>query len=123
MQINLVLLLLLHTQSVQNHRLNKLQSYSLPSARYVNLSLVNAENYTAPADGWFCAGRYTTGQAQLSIFNTTTELGMTTTNERTAHQKVYCPVKKGHIVKTTFWQGQDPTYLRFVYAEGSEPQT
>ena len=109
--------------SALRHNLNKLQTYSLPSACYVNLSLVNGENYTAPADGWFCAGRDTTGQAQLCIFNNTTGLGMITTNERPAHQKVYCPVKKGHIVTTTFWQGQDPTYLRFVYAVGSEPQT
>lgn len=81
-------------QQVHN-QLNKLQSYSLPGNRYIDLTLgPSGSTYTAPADGWFICS----GNNGYSVLQKTSDL-MTSVSQALpgnwfgAH--TYIPVKKG----------------------------
>ena len=117
----------LSTHKVQRHNLNKLQTYSLPSGSYTDLTPgTSGTNYTAPADGWFTAQIINPNQwSNFSLYNTITSLGyilVFTTNHGSAdYYTLSIPVKKGDIIKASYTGTLNR--LRFVYAVGSEPQS
>ena len=118
----------LSTQSVHN-RLNKLQSYSLPSSSYVRLTLgASGTEYVAPADGWFylfCT--YSSGDGVVvGMYNANGGAlgGAYAFYNNWGQCRLIAPAKKGH--KLNFYmQGYNPVVtnkdFRFVYANGSQP--
>ena len=108
-----------------HNRLNKLQSYTLPSNSYINLTLgPSGAQYTAPVDGWFLVTR------EVSLQNITINIeinngifvGMLSTSVQTLN--CLAPIKKGDLI-TVRWSGNSlGNYkCRAYYALGSEPQT
>lgn len=114
----------LSTQLVHN-RLNKLQSFSLPSSSYINLTLgASGTNYTAPADGWFVFWGATTGENNLYFRNLTID-------EPNQERRVYTavgltcshPVPKNNIFSFRYDHPMNNVIFRFYYALGSAPQS
>ena len=111
-------------QPVQRHRVNKLQSYSLPGNQYIDLTLgASGSRYTAPADGWF----YFTKGGDTGKW---TYIGNETTGNRTslipttgADPSVIFPALKGNIVRIDYNTTKEAEHFRFYYAVGSAPQS
>lgn len=111
--------------SDQLHNLNKLQSYSLPTSSYIDLTLgTTGSTYTAPADGWFLFNRkITSSQWQyVAMANDTTHIG-TRCMSNVSNAGVFIPVRKGDIVEANYNANGTINYFRFIYAAGSEPQS
>ena len=106
-------------------KINKLQSYSMPSGSYTDLTPgASGTNYTAPADGWFIAQIINPNQwSNFSLTNTITSLGyilaFTTNHGAADYYTLSIPVKKGDIIKASYTGTLNR--LRFVYAVGSQP--
>lgn len=115
-------------QKVLNHRLNKLQSYSLPSGQYVDLTLGSSgTSYTAPADGWYFIAKITSGTQYFDIGiyysndNLICIISDKSINGSTI--RLLAPVKKGYKIKTGYNASGSTDYFRFIYAVGAAPQT
>jgi hypothetical protein len=107
-----------------HNRLNKLQTYSLPSGTYTNLTLGNTgTNYTAPADGWICLSKEG-GSADyqyiyLSTDSKLEQLGRCVS--RGSQATLISPVRKGEVFRVSYTAGGATNYFRFIYAVGSGP--
>ena len=104
-----------------HNRLNKLQSYSLPSSQYINLTLGAANSsYTAPANGWVYIDKTAGGtlkyvnlicgvvSEQMSSFDT-------------MRLKCFIPVRKGASFRCDYNATGTLNIFRFYYAVGSQP--
>ena len=114
--------------SVQRHNLNKLQTYSLPSARSIDLTPVPTNSViTAPADGYFYINTFLINEVQvgtLSLFNRKLTFSEALYGER-IHSNfmspvLFCPVSKGDRLIFTS-DNVNIRYFRFIYAVGSQP--
>ena len=111
-------------QSAQNHRLNKLQSYSLPSAQYINLTLgASGSTYTAPADGWFAVSKTSGGTGKyIGLVNRTSGCEIETyPNANNNNAKLLIPVKKNDVLLVLYSLSGETIFFRFIYAIGSQP--
>lgn len=109
-----------------HNRLNKLQSYSLPSNSYISLTLgASGSTYTAPADGWVALSKSSTGVNQfLALVDSSNALRTQSQSVASgAWLEIYLPVKKGRKFIAAYSVGGSTNYFRFIYALGSEPQT
>lgn len=118
------------TRKDQHHRLNKLQSYSLPSSSYTNLTLgTSGTTYTAPADGWFYISKKSSASDQSISFNylngnneVYASWNMISTNTSQILSFLR-PVSKGQKVQINYASTGVTNDFKFIYALGSEPQT
>ena len=112
-------------------KINKLQSYSLPSNSYVNLTLsASGSNYTAPADGYYCLYKVSSGSGQFiqmvnRHYDTNISATCITVYSSANTQYVGCtiPCAKGNNVFIAYSLGGTTEYFRFCYAKGSAPQS
>lgn len=97
---------------------------SFPSNRYVDLTLgASGDNYTAPADGWFCLNAKTTstdGRIELhNIKATGGDLAMKSKETIVGRAIVaYVPFRKNSIC-SIYYADIDTNYFRFIYSEGN----
>ena len=95
-----------------------MQSYSLPSNRYIDLTLgTSGSTYTAPADGWFILGG-NNGYAVFDMNNGMASVSQYIPGWFGAH--AYIPVEKGEVVYAYPYNLTDVIF-RFIYAVGSQP--
>ena len=115
----------LYTRTALNHRLNKLQSYSLPSGSYVNLTLgKTGTEYIAPADGWFSISKRATAANQiLALFLNSIGFGFKYASSDSQGCLTSCPVKKGDKIMCSYTAAGTTEFFRFIYAQGSAPQS
>ena len=122
-------------QTVHN-RLNKLQSYSLPSSQYTNLTLgASGTKYTAPADGWVYFAKKLGASWYESGLNTLIDpqgSGSSVENRFTAVKSTgydsaagfnILPVNKGQVFTATYNATGNTIAFKFIYAVGSAPQS
>jgi hypothetical protein len=110
---------------VQRHKLNKLQSYSLPSNQYINLTLGASDStYTAPTNGYFMCMLKSTGSNQILDMITQDSI-QTVVYSSATNQYItqFVPIKKGSYVKVRYNSSIAETFFKFIYAVGSAPQT
>ena len=116
----------LSTQSVHN-RLNKLQSYSLPSNQYIDLTLgTTGQYYTAPADGWVAVSFKLRDNnfVSVSIGANYITYQLTGVNIQSAYYiNSSLPVSKGTSFYIAYDGNMTLSRFRFVYAAGSAPQS
>ena len=109
---------------MRRHRLNKLQSYSLPSNTHKNITLgVSGATYTAPADGWYILRYDSTNSGYVRMTNQTT--AYEDISGGTSINLLQVPVKKGDIIKIDYTTNVFGSFI-FFYTIGSEdeaPQT
>ena len=108
-----------------------MQSYSLPSNSYIDLTLGNTNTlYTAPADGYFTFGKEgssSIGNHQfngLYLYHNGADIGGTNQSCCTSNHSIpilILPVKKGNIVRISYTTTGALHYFRFIYALGSQP--
>ena len=113
--------------SVLSHRLNKLQSYSLPSNSYVDLTFgANGSKYTAPADGYFTLSIRSASSNVASVHIQCNNIGVQTQSYSSGIElRVFTPAKKNDYA-TIWYQNVNISSLivwRFYYTIGSAPQT
>ena len=107
--------------SVQRHNLNKLQSYSLPSNQYVNLTLgVSGTEYVAPADGWILVQKVA-GRTPCYLSLQGIVVSICYSNYDTNALSVTIPIHKGRNFSITYDAIGETKYFRFYYAKGSQP--
>lgn len=99
---------------------------SMPSGTYDQLTAVNAANYTAPADGWFCLSMKQTqtynANGIISLYNSSSYLGSYIPAPGGSNYTIYIPASKNDVVRVDF-AGHSPTVsLRFIYAQGAESE-
>ena len=93
----------------------------MPSDRYIDLTLgASGSNYTAPANGYFCISKISTGTNQFVAL----------INDKNVRSNVYCdsgsygyvsiPAKKGDVVFAVYSMGGTTEFFRFIYAEGEK---
>lgn len=91
----------------------------MPSGKYQDLTLgVSGATYTAPANGYFCISKVSTGASQIleisgrgvnaNVYSTSSGQGL----------KVFCPVEKGANVYITYSAGGKTELFQFRYARG-----
>lgn len=108
------------THSVQHHRLNKLQSYSLPSNSFINLTLgASGTEYVAPADGWFSVAGSSNGNDGQIWLESSFLKSMVMGNPHIAIAN-FIPCCKGKKTKISYYN-YSCEYFRFIYANGSQP--
>jgi hypothetical protein len=117
------LFFVLFMQSDHN-RLNKLQSYSLPSDKHIDLTLgASGSTYTAPANGYYqCYIGGPSGDKWLRLHTSVgylQEAGFSTSN----NIGFTIPIQKGQIFDVKYSGTLTVSGLRFIYAQGSAPQT
>lgn len=106
--------------SALRHNLNKLQSYSLPSARYIDLTLgVSGTQYTAPADGWFDL-RKSASNGQFIKIQCELECCVNSSGYIVSG---FIPVRKNKKIQITYTASGTTHTFRFIYALGSAPQS
>lgn len=104
-------------------KINKLQSYSLPSAQYIDLTLgASGSTYTAPANGWVTFTAYTQGVRYDA--NITLAVG-DLTNFRACiapgeYETILVPVQKNQNF-VAYYTNITLVFFRFFYAVGSAP--
>ena len=104
-------------------KINKLQSYSLPSNQYVDLTLgPSGSSYVAPADGWFCVRTTSTKLGESATLVADQLLVLTVISSSTAQPlRLFIPVNKNSEVLCYY--DKKPSSLKFIYALGSAPQS
>lgn len=111
------------------NRLNKLQSYSLPSSRYTDLTLgPSATSYTAPADGYFYISKHSNQEHQYLLLSPTGNSSSSFSNlvrnsDSIGSLSCSLPCLKGDVIKCSYTMGGATNCFRFYYALGSAPQT
>lgn len=112
-------------QSVHN-RLNKLQSYSLPSNSYVDLTLpATGQNIIIPADGWLTLAFNPptlehSAEGTAALINKTCKIGTRSSAVWCATQ-VFLPAFKNDRVELSYQDVGALIRFRFIYAVGSAP--
>lgn len=104
---------------------NEITSYAFPSSRYDELELMpSGQNYTAPADGWYCIGKLIGSVSAVNYVDLhNTSNGIVSTLSLTSGGsgnalRGFLPVMKGEIVKVSYNINGNTEYFRFYYAEG-----
>lgn len=109
-----------------HNRLNKLQSYSLPSDKYINLTLgASGTTYAAPANGYLVLDKNSSGAGQFTNISNNT-IGLTAQQLSTATAQglpCFLVCKKGDSLAISYSAGGSLVRFRFIYAVGSAPQT
>lgn len=110
-----------------NHRVNKLQSYSLPSNKYIDLTLgESGSKYTAPADGYFTLSIRSANSNVASAHIQCNNIGIQTQSySSNIELRVFAPAKKNDYA-TIWYHNVNISSLivwRFYYTIGSAPQT
>ena len=113
---------------LDHNRLNKLQSYSLPSDKYIDLTLGDSGlTYTAPANGYILLNK-NSGNTAKYIALSVTRNGIQVYNQ-IQHSSfsgilsLTAPVAKGATTRVEYSATGTTNYFRFIYAQGSAPQT
>lgn len=104
-----------------------MQSYSLPSNTYDDLTLgANGSEYIAPADGWFAIRGSTTNVVNfLELLklksDNNIEYAQISRADSVTNQGVSCilPVLKNYKIRLDY-SGVNILYFRFVYANGAQ---
>lgn len=115
---------------LDHNRLNKLQSYSLPSSSYVGLTLgASGTEYVAPADGWFYIDKLQSGYENVLAFAYpeivngayifSSYLRCVGNNYS---QQISIPARKGQPVICNYDGNGTCRLFRFYYAQGSESE-
>ena len=108
-------------------KINKLQSYSLPSNQYIDLTLgASGSKYTAPADGWYCISKKTNSANQMVnlISDTSSSIRIEIRSPNSdSNIYLYLPIRKGDKVVCNYSAGGATQFFRFIYAQGSAPQS
>ena len=105
--------------------------YAMPSTTFENITLGSSgQKYTAPADGWLCIGKLSSASGQYINFvvydaSGTVELFRiyTTAMGTPTYETLVAPVSKGMKVTINYSLGGNTQYFKFIYANGSEPQS
>jgi hypothetical protein len=106
-----------------------LQSYSLLSNQYINLTTGASDTrYTAPADGWFSfkAIVTNTNYCHVGLYNTSKIWAgpkCTAYNGTNNTLSVLAPVSRGDVISITYMPNTKEHSLVFIYAIGSAPQS
>lgn len=107
-----------------------MQTYSLPSDQYTNLTLgTSGSSYTAPADGWVYISKTATAGGQYLLLVNTNKNGLFMVGYEVRSwananiMRVSIPVTKGSKFRIQYDVDGKTTAFQFVYAVGSEPQT
>ena len=107
--------------NVSNAGRSILSSMSMPSNKYINLTLgASGNTYTAPANGWFNLMKMAASQAEnIHMITSSTDIISwgTTTN---VNVSLLLPVSAGDIVKITYTATGDVALFRFIYAKGDQ---
>lgn len=107
---------------LDRNRLNKLQSYSLPSNSYIDLTLgTSGTYYSAPADGWIIFGKQTTSANQAISILKNNILHVDYTPATGFNLFVHSPVVKGDRFQVQYNAGGLLQIFRFYYTLGSQP--
>ena len=98
----------------------------MPSARYIDLTLGASEtDYTAPANGWFIFDKVAGANDTYAMFwnftNCMSTGDLCVRNWQT--MQIYIPAQKGDVIRLTYNLTGSTNYFRFIYAQGSAPQT
>ena len=114
----------------QHIKINKLQTYSLPSSTYDDLTLgASGSTYTAPADGWVSFRKDATGNNQfLSLIAKSNAhsggsegLGYCVISTGNGMQVECCvPCLKGDVVEVGYSCAGNTKKFRFWYAKGAQ---
>ena len=112
--------------SALSHRLNKLQSYSLPSGSYIDLTLgASGSSYTAPADGcifFHAVAANNDGYSGISVERPGGYGIMSWIPRSNNSSNIIFPVTKNSIFKIDCINAINPQ-ARFYYTQGSAPQS
>ena len=110
------------------NRLNILQSYSLPSESYTNLTLgASGANYTAPADGWVYIAKTATAGGQYLMLTTMNKNNLFMVGYEVRSwangniMRLSVPVTKGSKIRLQYDLAGNTIGFQFVYAVGSQP--
>ena len=97
-------------------------SYPMPSNRYIDLTLgASGTLYTAPANGWFCCNKLSSGTRQyLNMHNAQELTSISWSTGSGDGLKTYLPVKKGDVINIEYSAGGSIEIFRFIYAEGEQ---
>ena len=93
--------------------------YAFPADKNVSLTLgASGASYTAPANGWICLSKKSTGANQyLQLYNSS--ISVQTRSHASANNVIaYLPLRKGDQFWVTYDLGGDTSYFRFTYAQG-----
>ena len=94
---------------------------SMPSNKYIDLTLgASGSTYTAPANGWFICSKQSAASTQyLTINNATTNVtSVSWVPAASSNTAVFCPARKGDIVRVSYSLSGVTNLFRFIYAEG-----
>ena len=93
----------------------------MPSNRRVNLTLgASGASYTAPADGYFCLSKQSTGTQWANIINSNTDTRIFSTSQNGDYVYLFVPARKGDIIYSFYTLAGTTEFFRFSYAEGSK---
>ena len=107
--------------SVVDGKLTATGSASMPSNRYIDLTLgAEGEIYTAPADGWFTIAKIAGATNKYIQIGTEMLTSITFPSTPGDLGIVNIPVKKGDRVSPMYNVTGPTQYFRFIYAEGSK---
>lgn len=104
-----------------HNRLNKLQSYSLPSDKDIDLTLgASGSTYTAPANGWVHIDKTATATGQyIALINIMTKINEIKIAVQAGNTLTgYIPVSKDETIRVDYTSGGKTNQFRFYYAEG-----
>lgn len=100
-----------------------LSSMSMPSAKYVNLTLgVSGGEYLAPANGYFNLSKNGGSAGQYIYFSTSTLSALGRCTASGAEATLLIPVRKGDKLKVSYTASGTTNFFRFIYAVGSESE-
>ncbi len=99
--------------------------WAFPSDKYIDLTLgASGTEYTAPANGWYCFAKSSTGASQrVALFNlksgTNTIIGSCAYAGTTGQSPyVSVPVVKGDVIQVSYTVAGSTNIFRFIYAQG-----
>lgn len=95
----------------------------MPSGKYVDMTLgASLSSYVAPADGWVCLNRTSTGAGQFLTLASNSYIGFRNYVHASGHSPmVTIPVKKGETFTVEYTTAGTINRFRFIYANGSAP--
>ena len=107
-----------------------MQSYSLPSAQYISLTLgASGTEYVAPADGYILLCQELTAGAYIAIIYLDTGKAPYQGNSRPSNNTtlgIIVPIRKGAKWAVEYSSAPTPrdwSAYQFIYAVGSAPQS
>ena len=113
-----------YVPSFNTYLTNEIASMSMPSNKYINLTLGAAlSTYVAPANGWFTLRKRSNGAGQIVEIANDTSGTLTFRDSETNADKLgitSCPARAGDVVTINYTTGGDTTIFRFIYAQGEQ---